>query len=1034
MVPRRETARRRLLVRAIAIQLAGLSIALSSHGAVISESGQQFRVVKSHRIGCPILVQSLATTPINQNAAGTGSADVVPPIVARVFGVTAPQSELRLSGGQFDILGYRHELFQQVWRGVPVFTGQLRIHYRKDGTFHAATGRFYPIPSSLETRPRITIDEAMEGIRGSNGRDFELRDAELVIVDPGWYGDPQIGPQLAYRLTLVAPDGGAYGAFVDARRGALLDWWSLVCTANERQVYDGTGQSTLPGASARQEGDAPSGVEDVDEAYDYMGDARAFFANAFGRNGIDDAGGEVIATVNVNDIGVIPCPNASYDFVRGQLLFCTGATADDLVAHEWTHGVTAHSANLLYQNQSGQLNESFSDVFGELVDLYNGGAAGAGSVGATPWEPHASGTGLDSPNLLRTSGCSFAPALTDGVRWLIGEDAPSMNGPFRDMWNPNCFQNPQTANDPLQVCSIPDNGGVHSGSGTPNHAFAMLCDGKSFNGHTITGIGAPKAAAVWYRALTTYLTVGSDFQDAYLAFNLAASDLVGTMPNDPATGLPTGVLFTAVDADQVDKALRAVEMDTPGACGQTEPPLDSTAPSRCSQADDVFADDFESGAGGWTVSNSTPPTPYDWQLVSDLPFGRTGNAWFIEDRNVGDCDLLNEASVHDLVSPAMQTPVDFETLTLEFTHFMETEPRYDGGLVELSVDGGPWQQVPQPAFRFNGYNFALAGAEQGSSNPLGGRLGFTGAGGSWGTSVVELASLVAPGETIQLRFRFGKDDCFGLTGWWVDNVRVSACRSSGDCNANDTPDEIDLEEGPAPEVLLNQPINLRALANLSDLDPHPAFGVNKIAEDLILLRPSRITGIRVRGGYDDDMETPDDFTVEFFADDHGLPGTLIASYPSVASTRQATGATFFINNEYAYELSLPAPLSLPVGAYLVGVYNNTVQSSGTWRWGRAWFGWKPGAAFYGQGCDWCRFDTPNFAIEVLGDTIGRAPGDLNADGARSISDLNEMVELLLEGSDDIDLRCAADLNADGVVDGRDIDPFTTCLMTGACDN
>ena len=77
---------------------------------------------------------------------------------------------------------------------------------------------------------------------------------------------------------------------------------------------------------------------------------------------------------------------------------------------------------------------------------------------------------------------------------------------------------------------------VHSGSGVPNHAFAMLTDGKTFNGITVAGIGPIKAGAVWYRALTVYLTPASDFQDAYLAINQAAADLIGTTPLDPRTG------------------------------------------------------------------------------------------------------------------------------------------------------------------------------------------------------------------------------------------------------------------------------------------------------------------------------------------------------------------------------------------------------------------------------------------------------------------------------------------------------------------
>lgn len=998
-----------------------------------SDESTNLRVVRSRRLDIPVLVEPADVADRNTATNAVAMDGPVPDVVARAFRIDAPAIDLRRTGTRIDRFGFRNDHFQQYFKNVRVFSGELRVLYRKSGAFRAATGRHYPIGKAFDTTPRLTAEEAAGIIIAYSAHEYHLHASELVIVDPAWYGDRPTGPQLAYRLELVSNrDSAEYGAFVNANSGQLIDWWSLTCHANDRLIYDGTGQASLPGQLVRAEGDPVTGIEDADEAYDYVGDTLAFFERAFNRNGIDDAGAALTVLVNANDIGVISCPNASYSFIRKQLVFCTGTTADDLVAHEWTHGLTANTANLLYQNQSGQLNESFSDVFGELVDLYNGGAQIANETSGTPWLQHSSGNGLDAPNTPRDQDCSFQPGLIDGLRWVIGEDATSMNGPFRDMWNPRCFQDPADANDPLQACSLIDNGGVHSGSGVPNHAFAMLCDGKTFNNITVNPIGPAKAAAVWYRALTTYLTVGSDFQDAYLAFNLAANDLVGTIPNDPRTGLPTGIAFTAADAIEVDNALRAVEMDTPGACGETDEPLEATAPQLCAQADIVFADDFESGPGAWSVSNSAPPTPYDWEIVGSLPFGRPGAAWFIEDRNVGLCGEIDESAVHDLVSPLIQTPVDFDTLTLSFDHFLETEPRYDGGIVELQVNGGIWQPIPEEAFRHNGHNISLYRVEQGSLNPIAGALAFSGAGGSWGTSVIECSHLVMPGDSIRLRFRFGKDDCYGLTGWWIDDVLVSACRSSIDCNQNAVADEIDRAAGPAKQVLLHQPINLLALANLSDVDPHPTFGPNKIAEDVSLLAPTSITGVRVRGGYDDDVATIDDFSIDVYESNAGLPGSLIASYPSIASTRQATGNIFFINTEYEYEMTLPAPLSLPAGQYLIAVYNNTPLSGGTWRWGRSWFGWTPGAAFFGQGCNWCRINTANFAMDVLGETIGRAPGDLNADGVRDFADLGAFVTTLLSGPADRDQACAADMNGDGDVDGLDIDPFTACLLTLNC--
>ncbi len=61
------------------------------------------------------------------------------------------------------------------------------------------------------------------------------------------------------------------------------------------------------------------------------------------------------------------------------------------------------------------------------------------------------------------------------------------------MWNPNCFVNAGRVSDPRYYCGEEDNGGVHLNSGVPNHAFALMVDGGTFNGQAIAGIGLTKA-------------------------------------------------------------------------------------------------------------------------------------------------------------------------------------------------------------------------------------------------------------------------------------------------------------------------------------------------------------------------------------------------------------------------------------------------------------------------------------------------------------------------------------------------------------
>ncbi|MFQ5491814.1 MAG: M4 family metallopeptidase, partial [Phycisphaerae bacterium] len=530
----------------------------------------------------------------------------------QLFGVTDPAGQLKQQKVKVDALGYTHTTYGQVHRGVEVFSGVLRVHQNAAGQFTAANGDFYPIKPTLSTVATVDQATAQQTALGAVDRgNPAVTLSKLVIVDPGWYGDPAIGARLAYHIVVRDISVALEEAFfVDAQTGEIIDRWSLVHTAKNRQIYDGNGGSGLPGTLARAEGDGAVGSPaDVNRAYDYYGDTYDYYFNAFGRDSVDGLGLTMVATVNST---APPCPNAFWSGSLLQMVFCTGTVTDDIVGHELTHGVTQFSANLIYQNQSGQLNESYSDVFGEMVDLFNGDAAFAGAPAGPPfWPTHGTGPGLDTPNNLR-SACSLPSGYPDGVRWLMGEDATAFGGAIRDMWDPPCMGDPDRANSPLQTCNPNDAGGVHSGSGVPNHAFAMLTDGKTFNGHTVAAIGPIKAGAVWYRALTVYLTPASDFADAYQALNQAAADLIGTTPNDPRTGGPSSSIFTASDATQVDEALLAAEMNTAGACGASADVLISATAVECTLRDPIFADDFEGGINGWTVSNSGPPTPYDW--------------------------------------------------------------------------------------------------------------------------------------------------------------------------------------------------------------------------------------------------------------------------------------------------------------------------------------------------------------------------------------------------------------------------------------
>jgi Zn-dependent metalloprotease len=152
----------------------------------------------------------------------------------------------------------------------------------------------------------------------------------------------------------------------------------------------------------------------------------------------------------------------------------------DVIGHELTHGVTQFTNGLEYQDQSGALNESMSDVFGSLVKQ-------------------------------RALGQDAASA-----DWLIGAGifTSNVNGrALRDMVNPgtayddpNFGRDPQPGNMRGYVQTQDDNGGVHINSGIPNRAFALTAQ-------AIGGNAWEDAGLIWYKAMQM-LTPKSQFQDA----------------------------------------------------------------------------------------------------------------------------------------------------------------------------------------------------------------------------------------------------------------------------------------------------------------------------------------------------------------------------------------------------------------------------------------------------------------------------------------------------------------------------------------
>lgn len=381
-----------------------------------------------------------------------------------------------------------------------------------------------------------------------------------------------------------------------------------------------------------------------------------------------------------------------------------------------------------------------------------------------------------------------APGEDVSYRWLLGET--SSLGVIRDMWNPTCHGNPGKVSDTaFYHCASTDSGGVHINSGVPNHGFALLVDGGTYNGQTVAAIGLTKAAHLYFHASTTYQVEDSDFADHADALEASCDDLLGaSLPS--LTGGPPEVIG-ATDCAQVTAMIAAVELRTPPTFCNFPPLLSPVNAPACAASTTtgvpslIASYDFEAGASGFEATRTTASetfTERDWSLSSTLP-ARSGTGWFAPDSGaVATCSAeTDESGVLHLTSPAIVLPASTVFARATFEHWVATEAGWDGANLKVSVNGGPFQLVPPSEITFNNYGFFLISAEDGSTNPLAGQPSWTGTnpgtvnGGSWGRTHVNLGNFARAGDTVRVRWDFGTDRCDGRVGWYVDNVNVFSC-------------------------------------------------------------------------------------------------------------------------------------------------------------------------------------------------------------------------------------------------------------------
>lgn len=484
-----------------------------------------------------------------------------------------------------DELGYEHQRYLQHYKGIPIEHAWYFVH-AKNGKTRTANGKLAK-GLRLDIRSVITQENALDRIiDSSKSQKYAWKNVGVEENFKKMTNDPDATfyPKgellitkraentssddyvLAYRFEIFSLEPHEVKAvYVDAKNGSIVKTEDLLhnaheCTAHAEDDSPATGVSTYSGTvqftselagnqyrlknsrgqtlNAQNTQDYsivdftdadnhwtsdPAAVDahwGIEKAYDY-------FLNQHNRDSYDNNGSPVTAWTHFGNNSNI----AAWNSICSCMILGDGdgekynsLTSLDIIGHEYAHGVTRYSSPLRYHGESGALNESFSDIFGALIEH------------------------------------QYHP---DGGNWIIGEDIVSQAGKqgIRNLANPkdptmmtpqpDTYQGEHWYEGPL------DNGGIHTNSGVQNYWFYLLANGGSGindNGdyYSVQGIGLDKAAQITYRNLTTYMQAGSTYVGAAVGSTTAAEDIFGV---------------ASYEAEEVKRAWCAVGMPA-NYCGQ----------------------------------------------------------------------------------------------------------------------------------------------------------------------------------------------------------------------------------------------------------------------------------------------------------------------------------------------------------------------------------------------------------------------------------------------------------------------------------
>jgi Zn-dependent metalloprotease len=628
-----------------------------------------------------------------------------------------------------DVVTYAQEV-----GGVPVIGGDVVVSMAPDRRLRSLLSTV----SRVGTVAPATVgqDAAAATALGLVARDG--RRTGLQVTPAGrWLLDPEVvaislpsGPRTVWRFEVGDGAGVRQLVLVDDHTGQVLLHSDLIERADPDRVVcdriDVRGlDSSCTSLFARTETGPASLVSDVNSAFDLSGVVSTFYADVAHVSltqllGVDVGGVKKLASTvrYCTTYSGDACPYANAFWNGRQMFYGTGwANADDVVGHEMTHGFIDQYSRLFYWGQSGAINESMADVIGEIIDHRN-----------------------------------VSPDDTAGD-WRLGEDSPV--GTIRSLSNPLLYGQPDrmTSSRYTADAGYTDSGGVHTNSGVGNKTAYLISQGGSFNGQSITGIdGADPSltkTAQLYVDVIERLSSGADYAALAQQLDQSCQDLQGTAG------------FTVADCTAVHQAGLATELTSAPANAPTTAPADTTCPSGTAKR--VL---FDSEAGN-PAAAFTPTTgaPTGWRRGSGT---FVDDSWFADDPPSTSANSLALGTAVPL--PAGQPSyLSFRGWwVLDFVASGTDAGYYDGGTVELSVDGGP--MVTAGSGWTNGPSRVLTTKW---SNPWGGTTAFAGDSRGWIASRLDLGAYA--GSTVRPAFTLRADSSVGFYGWALDDITVYTC-------------------------------------------------------------------------------------------------------------------------------------------------------------------------------------------------------------------------------------------------------------------